>query len=111
MCAESCHLTHKGAQPHAIVGVEAGGGRVGSGAITNAPIGDGEDAIGTHMASCRGCGGADIADLMCAHVGKAVQSGDYHLFAISHADAVAGVGADLVGFTYWLTSTKKNAAK
>ena len=49
------------------------------------------------MASCRRCGGADTADLSSAHGWEPIQSGDDHLFTISHADTVAGVGADIVG--------------
>lgn len=56
MSAKPCHLTYKGAQPHTIVGVEAGNGRVGSGAIADASIGDGEAPVGTYMASCCRCG-------------------------------------------------------
>ena len=103
MSAEPSHLTHKGTQPHAIVGVESGNGRVGSGAITNAPIGDGEASVGNNGTPTGGSGAGDTCHIGSGDGRQTAGGGETDLLAVSCSGTITCIGSQIVGGTRFKT--------
>ena len=97
MGAKPSHLTHKGAQPYPIVGVETSNSRVGRGAITNAPVGDREAPVGDDGTSTHGSGAGDTCHIGSGDSGQTALGGETDLLAVGHAGTISCIGSELVG--------------
>ena len=97
MGAKPSHLTHKGAQPYPIVGVKAGDGRVGRGAIADAPIGDGEASVGDDGTPTHGSGAGDTCHIGSGDSGQTALGGETDLLAVCHTGTITSIGSEIVG--------------
>ena len=91
-----CDLGFEIADTCSQITVEIFDGWIGCDAPADASVGDGETTVGDKTTSAGGLGGFDVGNGGRTYGGQSIECFECYLFAVADANAVAGIGTNVV---------------